>query len=146
MPAKTVRPEKAREVNEEIERTHSAMDYDKLGYVKVKPTEAYPKMDLDMARRVKAVISDRISDDAITDKKAETRKVILEMVNARGIVIPENLNLTAGDIFAEIVKYDADMLSKDASYLMPEEKARANTHRDSSKGSKGKTQDKEEVK
>ena len=122
------------------------MDYDKLGYVKVKPTEVYPKMDLDMARRVKAVISNRISADSVTDKKAGTRKVISEMVNARGIVIPENLNLTAGDIFAEIVKYDADMLSKDASYLMPEEKARANTHRDSSKGSKGKTQDKEEVK
>ena len=146
MPSKTIRPEKAREVNEEIERAHSAMDYDKLGYVKVKPTEVYPKMDLDMARRVKAVISNRISADSVTDKKAETRKVISEMANARGIVIPENLNLTAGEVFAEIVKYDADMLSKDASYLMPEEKARANTHRDSSKGSKGKTQDKEEVK
>ena len=146
MPSKTIRPEKAREVNEEIERAHSAMDYDKLGYVKVKPTEVYPKMDLDMARRVKAVISNRISADSVTDKKAGTRKVISEMVNARGIVIPENLNLTAGEVFAEIVKYDADMLSKDASYLMPEEKARANTHRDSSKGSKGKTQDKEEVK
>ena len=146
MPAKSVKPEVARRINEEISRSHSSMNYDKLGYIEAIPTDIYSKMDLDMARRAKRVLKERIERDGVTDQKAEMIKAIHEMAKARGITENPNVKISAGDMLAEIIIHDSDMLSKDASYLMPEEKSKANTHRDSGKGSKGKNADKEEVK
>ena len=147
MPSKSLKPETVRSVNEDIANSHLSMDYDKLGYVKGIPSDIYSKMDLDMAVRAKKVLKQKIEREGVTDQKAELEKTIVEMAKARGIIIKPDSKLTTSDIFAEIIVHDSDMLAKDASYLMPEEKARANTHRDSSKGKNDSREaDKEEVK
>lgn len=145
MPDKSVKPETAKKVNDDISKVFESPDYKKSRLYIPRKDEVYKKTDMDIARRINDILSESVSGKTLSEKekRKEYFRVLVEMAKKRGIPIAEGQKISGKHLFNSIVIHDADELEKDSSYLMPEEKAKANRGRGKGNSSKGKKKERD---